>query len=76
MRVLLLSLVALPALADEPAPIYPDRTEIDFEAVDVNASLVRPSISIDIERRFGTFHPMIDLRKNFDPEMTDSLADL
>ena len=40
MLILLLSV----ALADEPSPtvVYQQRTEIDFESVDINGELVKP----------------------------------
>ena len=75
------SLIAVSALAGAPAfaqseddkkVVYKERTEIDFEAVDVTAGLDGPSIDWVLERRRGEFPPMFRLRGDFDHEMKRS----
>ena len=52
------------ALAEEPAPVvvYRERTEIDFESVDIEGQLVKPEGILTTERVSATFNPMIHFR--------------
>ena len=74
MLILLLSV----ALADEPSPtvVYQQRTEIDFESVDINGELVKPEGILTQERVTATFNPMIRLRLDWDDEITSSVNDI
>ncbi len=80
MRTLFLSLgllVAVPAFAEDgPNIVIPDITEVDFEAVDVNATLQRPSMVVVQERAGARFTPLVRLRGHFGPEMRASLSTL
>ena len=51
---------------------YRARTEIDFEGVEVEGSLVRPQGSLILDRKKGAFNPLIRLREEFNEEITDS----
>ena len=66
------------ALADEPSPtvVYQQRTEIDFESVDINGELVKPEGILTQERVTATFNPMIRLRLDWDDEITSSVNDI
>jgi hypothetical protein len=66
------------ALADEPSPIvvYQQRTEIDFESVDINGELVKPEGILTQERVTATFNPMIRLRLDWDDEITSSVNEI
>ena len=55
---------------------YKERTEIDFEGVDVVGELVKPAGKLLINRRKASFNPLIQLRKNFDQEMIRSTKDI
>jgi len=60
--------------ADERTVIYAERTELEFEGLDVEGALVRPhGVSVSV-RRVGEFNPMIQLRTDFNPEIVESLA--
>ena len=74
MLILLLSV----ALADEPSPtvVYQQRTEIDFESVDINGELVKPEGILTQERVTATFNPMIRLRLDWDDEITSSVNEI
>ena len=74
MLILLLSV----ALADEPAPVivYQERTEIDFESVDIEGQLVKPEGILTTERVSATFNPMIRLRLDWDEEITSSVNEI
>lgn len=53
--------------------VYKQRTEIDFEGVDVEGMLVKPEGQLITEREVATFNPMIKLRMNFDEEISQSV---
>jgi hypothetical protein len=55
---------------------YKERTEIDFEGVDVTGDLIKPQgmLLMDVKRK--QFNPLIRLRENFDEEMTQSVDEV
>lgn len=55
---------------------YKERTEIDFEGVDVSGELVKPSGSLLVDRKKAQFNPMIQLRTDFNPEMRESINEV
>jgi len=68
------------AMADAPEEptsdrqiVYRQRTEIDFEGVEVEGTLVRPQGSLILDRRAGSFNPLIRLRMDFEPELNNSV---
>ena len=61
---------------DEPKVVYKQRTEIDFEGVEIAGELVRPQGSLIHERRHATFNPLIKLRTDFDDEMDKSVDEV
>jgi len=69
-----------PAVADEgenePKVIYKERTEIDFEGVEIQGELVRPQGQLVMERNRAKFNPMIKLRTDFDKEMDFSIDEI
>ena len=56
-----------------PEVVYKKETTIDFEGVDVTGDLVKPQGSLVVERRSAGFNPMIKLRADFNPEMSESI---
>jgi len=52
---------------------YKERTEIDFEGVDVTGELVKPSGALLLDRRKADFNPLIKLRTDFNREMKQSV---
>jgi hypothetical protein len=77
--VLLGTLFALPAFAqdeDGQKVKYKERTEIDFEGVDVTGELVRPQGSLLLDRRKANFNPLIKLREDWDTEMRQSVDEI
>ena len=50
-----------------------ERTEIDFEGVEVEGSLVRPQGALILDRKVGSFNPLIRLRMDFEPELNNSV---
>ena len=81
MLLVLLSLsIASPALADEPKEepkvVYKEKTEIDFEGVEIAGELVRPQGSLILDRKRAQFNSMIKLRTDFDDEMDKSVDEI
>ena len=67
MNYLFLFLISSIALADdtkeeEPKVIYKERTEIDFEGVEIAGELVKPQGSLVLDRKRAKFNPMIKLQ--------------
>ena len=55
---------------------YKERTEIDFDGVDVSGELVKPAGSLLIDRKKAQFNPLIELRENFNAEMRESVNEV
>jgi len=61
---------------EEPKVVYKQRTEIDFEGVEIEGELVKPQGSLVLDRRHAKFNPMIKLRTDFDDEMDKSVQEV
>lgn len=76
----ILLLIITPAYADEsenePKVIYKQKTEIDFEGVEIEGTLVKPQGTLLLERRGAHFNPLIKLRRDFDDEMDKSVQEI
>ncbi len=77
----LLSLVAMPAMAQDEETggrkiVYKSKTEIDFEAVEVAGELVKPQGALLLDRKRGSFNPLIKLRADFNDEMDSSVDEI
>ncbi|MEQ1564961.1 MAG: hypothetical protein ABMA64_04935 [Myxococcota bacterium] len=76
-------MLAAPAFAQEEVDTdtgrsikYKERTEIDFEGVDVTGELVKPQGSLLLDRRRANFNPLIKLRENWNDEMKQSVDEV
>ena len=49
--------------------IYKQRTEIDFDGVDIQGTLVKPQGTLLLDRRAASFNPLVKLRENWNLEM-------
>ena len=80
MKYIILFLLSGVAHADdkeeEPKVVYKQRTEIDFEGVEIDGELVKPQGSLLLERKHAKFNPMIKLRTDFDDMMGDSVKEV
>ena len=56
--------------------IYKERTEIDFEGVEIAGELVRPQGQLILDRQRAQFNPLIKLRTDFDDEMDKSVDEI
>ena len=64
------------SFAKEPKVIYKKETEIDFEGLEIEGELLKPSGSIISERKPAPFNPLIQLRTDFNIEMRQSVIDI
>ena len=62
------------AFASEPEPkiLYKKQTEIDFEGLEIEGELLKPHGSVIRERKPAPFNPLIELRTDFQKEITES----
>ena len=79
--VALVALTAGSAFAQEEGEgdqkvIYKERTEIDFEGVEVAGELVKPQGALLLDRKRANFNPLIKLRTDFDEEMEKSVDEV
>ena len=74
------ALLALPTFAfaqDEERTVkYKERTEIDFEGLDVSGELVKPQGALLLDRKRASFNPLIRLRTDFNQEMAESVDEI
>lgn len=55
---------------------YKSRTEIDFEGVDVTGQLVKPQGALLLDRKRASFNPLVKLRTDFNPEISNSVTEI
>ena len=53
--------------------VYKQKTEIDFEAVDIEGQLKKPQGSLISEKNRAIFNPLIQIREEWNQEMINSL---
>ena len=77
---LTLALGSSSAIADdtkeEPKVIYKQKTEIDFEGVEIEGELVKPQGALLLNRRAARFNPMVWIRTDFDDEMNKMVEEI
>jgi len=56
--------------------IYKEKTEIDFEGMELEGQLVKPQGALLQERSRAGFNPLIRLRTDFNLEMSNSINDV
>lgn len=63
---------------DEPNPqvVYKQRTEIDFEGLEIEGELLKPHGAIVQERKGAAFNPLIQLRTDFSQEIKMSVSEI
>lgn len=76
---LIVSLAFLPGHAsasddeeDDRKVVYKQKTEIDFEGLEVEGILQKPQSALILERKKASFNPLIKLRTNFNEEISQS----
>jgi len=77
--IFLLALLTSSVYADEPEEpkvIYKQKTEIDFEGLEIEGELLKPHGSLLLGRQAAKFNPLIKLRTDFDDEMDKSVQEI
>jgi len=69
-------LVSLAFAQDDRAIEYQKRTEIDFDALDITGEMVKPEGSLIVERSTARFNPLIELRLDWNAEMSASVKEI
>mgnify|MGYP003146055323 CR=1 FL=1 len=73
MTLLILSLFAQ---AEEPKIVYKEKTEIDFEALDIEGTTKKPRQALIMENTRAIFNPLIKIREEWHKEMIESLDEI
>ena len=74
---ILLMITSLVFAQDQDREVrYKEKTEIDFEGLDVEGQLVKPQGALLLDRKRATFNPLIKLRSDFNPEMSASVSEI
>ena len=71
-------LIALAYAEDEQdrKVIYKKETEIDFESLEIEGQLHKPHGAAILERTGAVFNPLIQLRIDFNTEMSQSVTNI
>lgn len=56
--------------------IYRQKTEIDFEGLEIEGILQKPQSSLVIDRKKASFNPLIKLRTNWSDEIESSTDEI
>jgi hypothetical protein len=56
--------------------IYKQKTEIDFEGIEMSGELVKPQGALLLDRKRASFNPLIRLRTDFNEEMAESVDEV
>lgn len=73
-----LGMLSSTALAqdDDRKVVYKQKTEIDFEGLEVAGELVKPQGALLLDRKRANFNPLIRLRTDFNEEMAQSVDEI
>ena len=73
--IIILSLLSTSAFAQDGdrKVVYKQKTEIDFEALNIDGELVKPQGALLLDRKKGSFNPLIKLRQDFNTEIEQSV---
>jgi len=56
--------------------IYKEKTEIDFESVEIEGVVKKPNGQMVLERRKAEFNPLIELKEDFIYEISTSVSQI
>ena len=70
---MILLVLSLLAQADEPVIIYKEKTEIDFEGVEIEGQFKKPVGAMVSEHKSAIFNSLIQIREEWNKEMVDSV---
>ncbi len=60
----------------EEGVVYKQKTEIDFEELEVEGTLQKPQSALVLERKKASFNPMINLRMDWNQEIDESIDEI
>lgn len=60
----------------DPKIVYKKETSIDFEGLEIEGQLIKPSGATINERKPAPFNPLIQLRTDFNHEMRASINEI
>jgi len=63
-------------VVEERRVIYRQKTEIDFEALEIEGQLIKPTGALLLERKAAAFNPLIKLRRDFNVEISESTKEI
>ena len=83
-KALILSLLLLPPHAahagDDDAKdrnvVYRQKTEIDFEDLEIEGILQKPQSALVLERKKASFNPLVKLRTDWNEEISQSVDEV
>lgn len=83
-KALILSLLLLPPHAAHAADdeetdrkvVYRQKTEIDFEDLEIEGILQKPQSALVLERKKASFNPLVKLRTDWNEEISQSVDDI
>ena len=61
---------------EQPRVIYKERTEIDFEGIELEGKIFKPQEELILERQIALFNPMIQIRDSFLYEINQSVTEM
>jgi len=73
MLLLLLNLTIAQAQESDEKVRYQKKTEIDFEGLDITGEMIKPTGALIQSRERANFNPLIKIRTDFNPEMSQSV---
>ena len=83
MKYLFITLLLSPAVShaddpekEEPIVVYKQKTEIDFEGVEIEGELVKPQGALLLDRKRASFNSMVWIRTDFDDEMDKTVEEI
>ena len=83
MKYLFITLLLSPAVShaddskkEEPRVVYKQKTEIDFEGVEIEGELVKPQGALLLDRKRASFNSMVWIRTDFDDEMDKTVEEI
>ena len=61
---------------EKPIVVYKEKTEIDFEAIELEGKIFKPQEALILERQIANFNPMIEIRDSFLYEINESVSEM
>ena len=61
---------------ENPRVVYKEKTEIDFEAIELEGKIFKPQEALILERQIANFNPLIQIRDSFLYEINGSVSEM